>query len=121
MTVMPQMRQRRALLSCGQGIAAAGQGEIFFRQASGVVRGKGERDFVPTDIHIRMMLELLGQFGDRVDKFHGGRKVFELKGAGDGLALPSPEGQGEQGLLDLPRIRLKLAGGKKLELRDVLL
>jgi hypothetical protein len=51
--------------------------KILFRQTAGVVRGERERHPVPADVNVRMMPRPLGEFGNRVDKFHRGGEILE--------------------------------------------
>jgi len=65
------------------------------------MRGQRERHFVPANIDVRMMPRFLGEFRNGVDELDGGGKIFELKGARDGVALLFPIGHGGEGGFDL--------------------
>ena len=59
-----------------------------------------------------MMLRLLGEAGDGVDKIHRGGKILELEGAGDHLAAAFPLRQRGQRGIDSCFIQFHASGGK---------
>jgi hypothetical protein len=82
-------------------IDPCGKGEVFFRQSSCAMRGKRERHLVPPDIDIGMVIGLLGEESDGIDKPHCPDEIFVLKHFGDFESLSSPPVKTVQPRLDL--------------------
>src|ERR1041385_2949698 len=77
--------------------------EIFFGQATRVVRGQRERGFVPADVDVRMMPRLLGDGRDLPDEADGSGKILELVRARDRRVFLPPILHGRERGFDLCR------------------
>src|SRR5665647_3741117 len=60
-------------------VALPGQGEIFFGDSAGIMRGELQRHLVKTNINIRMVIDFLSFPGDPVDKINALQESLKLK------------------------------------------
>ena len=72
-----------ATRSRSQAVELFGELEIFFRKSTLTVGAERQRDFVPTDINVRMMPRLLGEPRDGVHEPDGRGEILELIGPDD--------------------------------------
>src|ERR1035437_10830111 len=79
------------------------------------MRRERERDLVPTDVQVGMMLRLLGQFGDGVGEIHRGGKILKLKCARNHVAVSFPLRQIREREDDLRFRQFHLSGRKTFE------
>src|SRR5919106_5961088 len=91
---------------------ATGQLEVVLSQAALGVRGDRDRDLVPRDREVGVMVHVLGIRSQPVDEVHGPLEVVELELPADRVAVPFPAVQPGQPVVDLlvaqtchPRLR----------------
>ena len=83
-----------------EGVEPFGEVEVVFGDAAFAVGAEDDADFVEADVHVGMMIGILGEFGDAVHEINSLLEVVELENANDGFPLHVPFGQVFDGFLD---------------------
>src|SRR5690606_3883124 len=92
----------RSFRLCGEDLVdAAREFEVLVGDAPGRVRRAGKGHLAPSDVNVRVMIQLLGHHSDFVDCGDGGPEGRQLRGTGDGLRVAGPALQAAQGFGDL--------------------
>src|SRR4051794_1088428 len=72
------------------GVDLPGQLEVVLREPALGVGGDRDRDLVPRDLEVRVVVHLLGDWGQPVDEVHRALEVVELEHLPDLVALARP-------------------------------